>query len=198
MTPCLRPDELIDLLDGAGDSRARAHLAACAHCRRQVSGMREMLRTVETVEVPEPSPGYWPQVNAQVRTAIAADAPVEPPPGWFAWLRWDVVVPVAGLATLVMALASAVARAPAPVPEARPGAEQIGSARPGAPSVDTEAGDAALELMAALAAGLPDAAWETLGWPALPDLDVAAQSLTFEEQQALRALLQAAVERPTS
>lgn len=198
MTPCLRPEEFIDALDGRAALDGAAHVATCPQCRATLAEMRAALAAAESADVPEPSPLFWSQVNARVGAAITDETRAETPAGWWAWLRWDVVVPLAGVALVVVALASAVSRAPA-TPSAPPAADAstaVGDT-PLAAAADADDGGA-LELMVDLAATMPGDEWDALGISVLPDLGVAAQSLSADEQQALSVLLQAAVERPSS
>ncbi len=195
MTPCLRPDELLDVVDGVAARDAVAHVDSCPHCQALVAEARAALAEAAQVDVPEPSPLFWPQVNARVRAAIADEA--QAPVGWRAWLRLDVLVPLAGLATLVVALTSAIGRVPNAADA--PAADVALFTDAPVATVDAAgAGDGALELVLDLVASLPESDWDTLGLTAVPDLGVAAQSLTPDEQQALSAILQAAVERPQS
>jgi hypothetical protein len=203
MTPCLTPDEFVDLLDGALPAERRAHVDTCAACQATAADVREALAAAESLEVPEPSPLFWPAINARVRSAIADDAATAR--GWRAWLRLDVLVPIAGLALVVMAIASAV-DAVSPVGQwpADPGIVvdtsgiEFGSGVLDEPATDAAASDDALAMMVDLADTLPDGGWDALGVTRLPDLDVAAAALTAEERDALAHLLQSAVERPKS
>lgn len=206
MTPCLSPDEFVDLLDGALPAERRAHLDSCALCQATAADVREALAAAESLEVPEPSPLFWPAINARVSSAIADDAAAAR--GWRAWLRLDVLVPIAGLALVVMAIASAV-DAVSPVGQFPSGptaaAVDVSGVEFAAGVLDdpasepaAEPGDDALAMMVDLADTLPDGGWDALGVTRLPDLDVAAASLTAEERDALTHLLQSAVERPKS
>ena len=197
MSACLRPDEIIDVLDGVAGREAVAHIANCATCQTALDDVRDALTAAEGVHVPEPSPLFWSQMNARVRAAIGEAPRAEA--GWWSWLRFDVVVPLAGLATIVMALTTAVGRAPAPVPAPTPPVAAEATSAEASWVVDEPATrDGALELMLDLAATLPDSEWDTLGVATLPDLGVVAQALSADEQQALSALLRTAVERPQS
>ncbi len=129
-------------------------------------------------DVPEPSPLFWSQLNARVRGAID-DARQERAAGWWA------------LAAVGRRRADgrhgddrrgahelrsdACRRRPAP-PPANPSAELL--AERAATAGEPADGDGALELMLDLAATLPDSEWDTFGMAALPDLGVAAQSLS--------------------
>ena len=119
MTPCLRPDQFIDLLDGGADDVAAAHVAACAACQATLAEVQVALAAVAEAEMPEPSPLFWSQVNARVRGAID-DARQDRAAGWWGWLRVDVVVPLAGMAMIVVALTSAIGRVPMGTGAARP------------------------------------------------------------------------------
>ena len=204
MTPCLSPDEFVDLLDGALPGERRAHLDTCAACQATAAEVREALAAAESLEVPEPSPLFWPAINARVQAAIADD--VTAARGWRAWLRLDVLVPIAGVALVVMAIASAIdAVSPAGQFPAGPAVVADGSLPEFGAGVleepDADAlppADDALAMMVDLADSLPDGGWDALGVTRLPDLDVAAAALTDEERSALATLLQSAVERPKS
>ncbi len=199
MRPCLRPEEFIDAVDGRAASEAAAHVATCRQCLATLAEMRATLAAALSADVPEPSPLFWSQVNARVGAAISDETRADVPTGWRAWLQWNVVVPLAGVALVVVALASAVGRVPAtpsapPVSDASMAAGDTALADANANADD----DGALELMVDLAATMPGGEWDALGLSVLPDLGVAAQALSADEQQALSVLLQAAVERPTS
>lgn len=205
MTPCLTPDEFVDLVDGTLAAGREAHLATCAACAATATDVREALAAAMSADVPEPSPLFWPSVNTRVQAAVAESAVT----GWRAWLRLDVLVPVAGLALVVVAIASAVDAlspagrstaddivwfaGPAPVESASEMADE-----PLADAATTDASDDALAMMADLASALPEGGWDALGVTRLPDLDIAAAALSAEERDALAALLQSAVERPKS
>ena len=119
MTPCLRPDQFIDVLDGTADAATAAHVVGCAGCQATVAEVRLALAAAVEVEVPEPSPLFWTQMNARVRGALD-DARQDSAGGWWGWLRWDVVVPLAGMAMIVVALTSAVGRVPSASDPGRP------------------------------------------------------------------------------
>jgi hypothetical protein len=207
MTPCLTPDEFVDLVDGTLAADRAAHLATCAACTATATDVREALAAAMSAEVPEPSPLFWPSVNARVQAAVTESSPT----GWRAWLRLDVLVPMAGLALVVVAIASAIdAVSPAEQFPADRGMVWIGDGTasmefasevadeplpvPAASAVN----DDAFAMMADLASALPEGGWDALGVTRLPDLDIAAAALTADERDALAALLQSAVERPKS
>lgn len=193
MTRCLSPDEIVDAVDGALAADRRAHLATCASCQRATDDVRDALALADIGDVPEPPASFWPSINARVRTAIAEGGERH---AGRAWWRWEVLVPLAGLTLVVMALASAIDGV---VPDngdraAREGAVTTSALVP----ADTDPDDDALALVEDLAATLPEGGWDALGVTRLPDLEVAAAALSADEQAALAALLQSAVERPKS
>lgn len=200
MSACFSPDEFVDLADGVLPPERRAHLSACAACRATADEVAEALRLAAGADVPEPPALFWPGINARVRAAIDGT-----PTGWRTWLRLDVLVPLAGLALVVVVLASAVDRMGPTSRAVDPPGGTVALENPtGAiEGPDTmpaarEAADDALAMMVDLAESLPEGGWETLGVTRLPDLDVAVSALDAEEQAALADLLHQAVERPKS
>ncbi len=115
----LTPDEFVDAADGILSAARLQHVDACALCRRELETVVDMLRAGAAGPVPEPSPLFWDHFSARVRKAIAA----EPSPrqtSWSDWLRWPVLVPLAGLAILVIAIVAALpGNLPAPVGDDR-------------------------------------------------------------------------------
>lgn len=191
MTPCLRPDEVVDLVDGVLDPARGTHVETCAACREAVSDIRAALADIAITDVPEPSPYFWATVNRRVLSAIG-DQPACG--GWRAWFAWDTLMPVAGMAAVLITLGGAIARPPAPVVDAVP--SPLADA---APAVAADAADDALTLVVELAGTLPDSSSVGLDLAPLPDLgDVAAAALTDDELDALAAILRTAVDRPKS
>jgi len=194
MTPCLSPAEMIDLADGVLSADRLAHVASCRGCRETATQVAATLAEIAAIDVPEPSPHFWAALNHRVRAALSDDASARRST---AWLGWRPVVPLAGLALVLIGLAAAIDR--------RPGAPAVATdarvATPVESEVPAPAGDDALALLVALADTLPgaDAAAEALVLAPLPDLgDVAAAALTADELQALEALLRQAADRPKS
>jgi len=191
MTSCLSPDEFVDLVDGTLAAERQAHLDTCTACAAMATDVREALAAAMSAEVPEPSPLFWSSVNARVQAAVAESAPT----GWRAWLRLDVLVPMAGLAVLVMTLAAAVDRGAATTGLDGP-AVAPATAADDRPRDDSD--DEALAIMIDLAGTLPEGAFDALGVTALPEMGEAAAALSADEQRALAALLTSAMDRPTS
>jgi hypothetical protein len=193
VTPCLRPDELVDLVEGMLPAERAAHAAACETCRAAAAELAVTWAETRDAEVPEPAPYFWTALSQRVRSAIDEASPRQ---RGAAWLGWGTVVPLAGMAALLMALAAAFPR-PAPAPD-RAAIEE--PAVPIAPDVASpEPIDDALALVVALAGTLPETAGDALALAPLPDLgEVAAMALTDDELHALEQLLREAVDRPKS
>ena len=205
MSGCLRPDEVIDAVDGVLSAPRLTHLDSCTTCRGLVDETRAALDAARAAGVPEPSPFFWTTVNARVREAIReAPASATPllGPGWAAWLRWHHLVPLTGVAALVLALFSAVGRSVVDSHVEEPGAvaaERSSDTRVVLSDVREVPSDDALEFMGRLAGLLPESDDTPLEIRPLQDLgDVAAATLSLDEQDALKVLLRAALDRPKS
>ena len=99
----LTPDQLIDALEGVDH---HAHLAQCAHCRRELDDLAAVLGDAHQTSVPDPSPLFWPHFSERVRSAIDHEAR---PAGILpAWLRWQVLLPLG--AVIILALMVSVPR----------------------------------------------------------------------------------------
>lgn len=88
MTTHLTPEEFATALDGAAAGLVAEHLSSCAECRAEVVVLKDQLREVAAVGVPEPSPLFWDHFAARVRDATARHRHPEPvwwSPGWFVW-----------------------------------------------------------------------------------------------------------------
>ena len=101
----LTPDELVDSVDAgeAAPAAFRSHLEICAACRAQRDALIAVLTDARMVTLPEPSPLFWDRLSDRVRLEIEAD-PVDANSSW-SWLRWPVLVPLSGLAAIVLVLA---------------------------------------------------------------------------------------------
>lgn len=76
------PEALMDLAEGRGGDDERRHLEACSECRSQAEELRESLRALARVEVPEPSPLYWQAFRRQVGGRLESE---ERPRRWSFW-----------------------------------------------------------------------------------------------------------------
>jgi hypothetical protein len=101
----LTPDELIDAVEETLAPVRRAHLHECRRCGLEVTQLAATLRESRAADViPEPSPLFWDHFSERVRKAVAAE-PVAP--RFAHWFEWPVLVPLVGVALLILALASA-------------------------------------------------------------------------------------------
>lgn len=135
----LSDQQLLDVLDGAGEAAAARHLAACLHCLARLEHAREGLRWAPEAEVPEPSPLYWQAFRSQVGRRIESAEPA------FPWLR---ARPVLAAAAALVALVSLV---PASQPRLSP--RPTAATWSALPAVDEDAG---LQVFAALAPSSED------------------------------------------
>ena len=133
----------------AGDSACAAHVATCPACAAKVNALRDTLRDVADVPVPEPSPLFWTGFAARVNQAI--DAPRPTHRWWgsprFAW------------ATLAVAalLVAAILLIPTVLPEP---ASRIATTQPVTPAVTAGEPTAADDNLGAQAWSDDDEAWE--------------------------------------
>jgi hypothetical protein len=101
----LTPDELIDAVEETLAPVRRAHLHECGRCGLEVTQLAAILRESRAAAaIPEPSPLFWDHLSDRVRRAVAAE-PLAP--RFAHWFEWPVLVPLAGVALLILALASA-------------------------------------------------------------------------------------------
>ena len=192
----LSPDERIDAVEDALEPERRAHLDTCEVCRREVAGLALVLNEARTIEAPEPSPMFWEHFSARVRTAIES----EPPSGrgWWPGLAgrrlsegwWLVLAPIGALALLVAALMPGLPRESGVAPPSVTVASE---------SRDLPLGDEGWKLVAEL---VGDIDWDTAdaaGVSVRPGVaEQAALDLSAQEQQELRRLLKAELERVKS
>lgn len=104
MTTHLSPDELVAALEGALEASQRDHVDACATCAARVEQLRTTLAAVRD-EVPAPSPLFWDQLSARIRTATA-DEPIRRRAPWWAsgWGRATGLGALAAAAATVLVL----------------------------------------------------------------------------------------------
>ena len=66
MAKHLSEERLQDVVDGAADEDARAHVTVCPGCRRRADEAALGLALAHEADVPEPSPLYWEAFRRQV------------------------------------------------------------------------------------------------------------------------------------
>jgi hypothetical protein len=99
----LSPAEFVDAAEGVLPAARAAHLEACAACREQAGGLAVALRAAGEVDVPEPSPLYWPHLSGRIRERIAGGE-VPRAESWWQVVGIGRLVPFASAAALVAAL----------------------------------------------------------------------------------------------
>jgi anti-sigma factor RsiW len=182
----LTEDEIVAAADGALDNDRQAHLAACDACGREVAQFAALLREVQAVPVPDPSPLFWDRFSERVSVAIAA-APSQP--RRTRWFQWPVLVPLGALAVIVMALASAV---PPTASEFTAGDIAEASSAIALPFEVSDDEEAHWQLMAALVSEVTAEEAEQEGFAAAPGAaeDVVLELSSAEQAELLRLLRQ--------
>jgi len=200
MATHLRPEELIDLAEGARSEQSAPHLASCEPCQRQLAELRVTLASIAVEHVPEPSPLFWNQLPARVSDAIAADGG-RPRAAWlerFAWLLQPrVLVPIGAAIALAVAIGLG-SRAPLPalpglpthtVSVARNGSELSGSSRRELLSDSVLDNDPSLQLVADLTATLDSNEAGDAGLAARGSAEHAVTHLSAPELAELQRIL---------
>lgn len=184
----LSPAEFVDAAEGALPPARAAHLEACAACREQAAGLASALRAAGEVDVPEPSPLYWPHLSARIRERVAGETPRAE--SWWHFAGVGRLVPFASAAALVAALVmtGVMNRGPHVAPALPPAPVAVtASAEPPGPAEDSEA----WQMLTSAAAETPieDAHAAGMAVPA-GAIDRAVQRMTPEELSELGQLLQ--------
>ena len=81
----LTDTEFVDSLESELQPRRQEHLDTCAACRARIEELRIVLRTLRTVDVPEPSPLYWNHFSARLRESL--DVPAASAAKWLPQMR---------------------------------------------------------------------------------------------------------------
>jgi hypothetical protein len=212
VTPCLGPDEFVDLLEGQLPAARAAHVEACPACRERFAWLQGTLRDVIDAPVPEPSPLFWDHLAARVRRAVDGEAAPHAPGRWW---QLPVLAPALGLAALVATLVATIGRVPTtlgdPAPRRAADLAKAVAGGPGdtladveVPDVTTAIGPLAvpevpIDVVTTLVAGLD---WDDLsaaGLTVAPGVaDAAIEALAADERAALVRALQAALAGPES
>lgn len=191
----LTPDELVDIIEGAAvEAAVQSHLDACDACRTRRSAVSTMLADARLVAVPEPSPLFWERLSDRVRLEIEAE-PVEPS-GSPRWLRWPVLVPLTGLAAIILALTSVITPRSGALDS--PVETRVATAEPsGVDDTDVATAESTWALVSDLVGPLDlDAAGEA-GFATGPGAaDGAILHLTADEEQELVRLLRQELGQP--
>lgn len=177
MSEHLRHEELIDALDDTLALSRLAHVTSCESCREELARVRSVLREVEHLEMPTPSPLFWDHFSERVRQATAGEAVPSASAWWHAWVR-----PLGMLAAAAGAVALVAVWRPAPpavVPSDRPAA-----------SVAALADNGEWGLVIGLASELDAADVREAAKPAEGTADAMIEELTAAQRGALVRWLQ--------
>jgi len=136
---------VVDVIEGSGEARVRAHAAGCERCRVRVEDAREAWGWTAHGVVPEPVPSYWDVFRRRVARALV-DAPAAPSrrPLWAA-------AAAAGAAVIALLSVVPLQGPVASVPAAAPAAPVL-PAWSALPPADEDPGLPVLEHMVPLAA----------------------------------------------
>jgi hypothetical protein len=168
----LSDGELTDVLEGAGDARARAHVAACSACGSRLEAASRGMALARQADVPEPPAPYWGAFRRRVGERIGDEAAR----GWGPRLL-PILAAVAALLVIVPAL-----RTTAP-----PSSHPVLPAWSALPPAEEDEGLAVLRDLALAEAELPTG--RELGGIAQDLAD-----LTEEESRALAEALRRGIE----
>ena len=194
----LTEQQIVDAL--GNDPASAAHLAACRACAAKVEALRDTLRDVTDVDVPEPSPLFWPGFAARVHEAIDTAPPER------AW--WGSPGFVWATIAVAMLVVAAVVFLPRTAQEPAPRIAVAGPVAPaptegeGTPTDDVLGAqpwpddDEAWELVRSVAADLDyDAAREAGIVPPPGAIERAAIELDDDERAELVRLIEAELKR---
>jgi hypothetical protein len=203
----LKPDELVDLAEGARSESSAPHLAVCADCRRELGEMRAMMSAVADVDVPEPSPLFWDHLSARVGDRVASER--KPSPAWLDVATWRRVVMPAWAAVVASLIVVAVLGSRLMAPEPPPGASTSATLK-GSPDTpqgsppavadanasievlgDAASDDASLMLVASLTSAMDLDAAEDAGLAPDGSAEHALTQMPVAELRELQRLLKA-------
>jgi hypothetical protein len=192
------PDEFVDAAEGTLAADRAAHLQSCAQCRDQAAATATAIGAAREVDVPEPSPLYWPHLAARVRERVANEtiAPAWRSPEWWHAAGVRRLVPIASAAVLcaaivVTGLMTRDGRAPAPLEPVA----LTSTAPPVDAAVPIEETEVWLVLTSAAAeTPIEEAHAAGMGIPA-GAIDRAVQQMTPDELTELGRLLQSELRR---
>ncbi len=180
LNPHLTDDERVDALEGALDAVRSAHLHACATCRDEVAALQQVwddLIVDGRVEVPEPPPVFWHQLQARVGSAVDTRTAA-----WWTGARGWMSLAAAAVLLLVVSWGAQ---------QRTPVADLVVSQADAV--VETEAiGDTAQwQFVSDVLASLEDEAAHEVLRPATGAFDDALATLSASEREAFARLLQA-------
>jgi hypothetical protein len=103
----LTPAEFVDAAEGTLQAARERHLAQCEACRGELAALVALMHKASDEPVPEPSPLFWDHLSARVAAAVRAEARHQPRERTW-WLQRPGWVPLAALATAILAIVATV------------------------------------------------------------------------------------------
>ena len=190
----LTPDELVDIIEGGAlDTAVQTHVDECEQCRARLATISAALTEARMVTVPEPSPLFWERLSDRVRLEIAAE-PLEPSRS-ARWLQWPVLVPLTGLAAIILALTSVIT--PRIGSSDPTGETQIAAIEPAPEETDVATVEDTWTLVSDMVGPLDLEAAREAGFVTGPGAaDGAILHLTADEQEELVRLLRQELGQP--
>jgi hypothetical protein len=191
----LKPEELIDLAEGARVRATAPHLDECEACRRELAACESSIRAAASFDVPEPSPLFWDHLLRRVAEAVAAEG--APPASWLPSLTlwsWSTIALSSAGALMALLLVVALTMRGSVRNGTLVSTPQVASG--GAESEPLSDDPAALGLVGELTA---DADWDTVERAGLtPDggADHAVTHLSTGELRELDRILKEALAKP--
>ena len=189
----LGSDALVDLAEGTRPESDAPHLRTCERCRAQLEEVRRAIVLAADVDVPEPSPLFWPHFSARVHDAVSsagASGRAGRSPWVAGWRAWPLGLAALAACVLAVVLTS---RLSAPVPRLAPSNDPDATVATDALPDD----DPALNMVADLASTLTsDEASELEIITHAGSVDEAVTGLSTDERQELHRLLNDALRRP--
>jgi len=197
----LTPSEIIDLVEGTLDVSRAAHADRCGRCREAAADVRLMLEITAPQadpgenDVPEPSPLFWDQLSARVRSAVSQEP--APPREWMMWR--PAFAAVAGVLVLVTAVGTLMLRGAADRPGVPPtpaSAVAVNATIEARSDVTLDTNPEVWEVLTAAAADLELDAARDAGMSVQPAaIDGAVHRLNTDELNELGRLLQSEMKR---
>jgi len=176
----LSEDERVDAIEGTLSAPRRAHLHDCVECRQEVAALQQVwdgLAVDARIDVPEPPPVFWDQLQARVGRAVDTRTAA-----WWSGARgW---MSLAAAAALLLVVSWGV------VPRT-PVADVVVSDADAVVETDAIGDTAQWQFVSDMLASLEDDAAREVLRPSTGSFDGALATLTASEREAFARLLQA-------
>lgn len=180
MTTHLTDDERVDALEGTLDATRSAHLHGCAACRQEVAALQQVWNALAAdahVDIPEPAPVFWKQLQARVGSAVDTRTAA-----WWSGARGWMSLAAAAVLLLVVSWGA---------PQRTPLATSVGSDAATIVNSDAIGDTAQWQFVTAVLASLEDEAVREVLRPTSGAFDAALATLSASERDEFARLLQA-------